>query len=332
MKLGKHEINDKESVFIVAEAGINHNGDIKIAKKMIEAAAKCGADAVKFQTIFTEELFSEVLNPEVIDFANKVSFNKKQHLELMKHATKCGIEFFSTPVGKKSAELLDSINVKSIKIASGEITNHEMIKKIAKMGKPMIISTGMTTISEIADVVKIVKSNNCPFILLHCNASYPTPIEDANLNTIPYLHSTFDVPIGYSDHTIGNESCLVAVSLGACVIEKHFTLDKKMDGPDQKLSADTIEFTELVSKIRTVEKALGIHRTEPTQSEKKFKKLMRKSIGTAINIKKGTKIKRSMLSIIRPETGISPVMLDKIIGMTITKDAQKGTILTWDMF
>ena len=130
MKLGKHEINDEESVFIVAEAGINHNGDIKIAKKMIEAAAKCGADAVKFQTIFTEELFSEVLNPEVIDFANKVSFNKKQHLELMKHATKYGIEFFSTPVGKKSAELLDSINVKSIKIASGEITNHEDRKSV----------------------------------------------------------------------------------------------------------------------------------------------------------------------------------------------------------
>ena len=332
MKLGKREINTGKPVYIVAEAGINHNGDIDIAKKMIESASKCGADAVKFQTIVTEELFSEVLNPNVIDFAKKVSFNKKQHIDLMKYASRHGVDFFSTPVGKKSAELLKSINVKCIKIASGEITNHEMIKIIAKMKKPVIISTGMTTISEIADVVEIMRSQNCPFMLLHCNASYPTPIEDANLNTIPYLHTTFDVPIGYSDHTIGNEACLAAVSLGACVIEKHFTLDKNMEGPDQKLSADVNEFTDLVSKIRMIEKSLGTHRIGPTKSEEKFKKLMRKSIGVSTNIQKGTKIKRSMLNIIRPETGISPIMLDKIIDMTIKKNAKKGTLLSWDMF
>ena len=332
MKLGKREIDTGKPVFIVAEAGINHNGDIEIAKKMIESASKCGADAIKFQTIITKELFSEVLNPDVIDFANKVSFNRKQHIELMKYANRFSLEFFSTPVGKKSVELLKSINVNSIKIASGEITNHEMIKMIAKMKKPIIISTGMTTISEIADVVEIVSSENCPFILLHCNASYPTPIEDVNLNTIPYLHATFGVPIGYSDHTIGNESCLAAVSLGACVIEKHFTLDKNMEGPDQKLSADVAEFTDLVSKIRIVEKTLGKHRTGPTKSEEKFKKLMRKSIGTSTDIHAGTKIKRSMLSIIRPETGISPIMLDKVVGMTIMKNAKKGTLLRWDMF
>lgn len=332
MKLGKYQIGSKKPVFIVAEAGINHNGDINIAKKMIKSAAKCGANAVKFQTIVTEELFSEVLNPEVIDFAEKVSFNKKQHIELMKHAKKYDVEFFSTPVGKKSTQILKDIDVNTIKIASGEITNHEMIKIIAKMKKPMIVSTGMTTISEITNVVEIIRKENCPFILLHCNASYPTPIEDANLNTIPYLSKIFDVPIGYSDHTIGNESCLAAVSLGACIIEKHFTLDKNMEGPDQKLSADINDFTNLVSKIRIIEKSLGKHRTIPTPSEEKFKKLMRKSIGTSMDINKGTIIKRSMLTIIRPETGISPIMLDKVVGMTIIKNAKKGILLSWDMF
>ena len=250
----------------------------------------------------------------------------------MKHAKKHNVEFFSTPVGKKSTQILKDIDVNTIKIASGEITNHEMIKIIAKMKKPMIVSTGMTTISEIASVVEIIRDENCPFVLLHCNASYPTPIEDANLNTIPYLHKIFDVPIGYSDHTVGNESCLAAVSLGACVIEKHFTLDKNMEGPDQKLSADINDFTDLVSKIRIIEKVLGKHRTTPTPSEKKFKKLMRKSIGTSVNINKGTTIKRSMLSVIRPETGISPIMLDKIVGMTIKKNAKKDTLLSWNMF
>lgn len=332
MKFGRHEIGLGKPIFIVAEAGINHNGDIEIAKEMIESASRCGVDAIKFQTIIPEELFSQVLNPEVFDFAKKVSFTKKQHIELMKHAKKNSVEFFSTPVGIKGAKLLDSIGVKCIKIASGEITNHEMIKTISKMKKPMIISTGMTTISEIADVVEIVKNEKCPFVLLHCNASYPTPIEDVNLNTIPYLRDMFSVPVGYSDHTVGNEICLAAATLGACVIEKHFTLDKTMEGPDQKLSADTQDFSEIVQKIRIIEKSLGKHRTTPTKSEEKFKKLMRKSIGSSIDIHAGTTIKRSMLSLVRPGTGISPTMLDKIIGLTIKKNAKKGTLLRWDMF
>lgn len=332
MKIGKCEIGVGKPVYIVAEAGINHNGDMEIAKEMIESASECGVNAIKFQTLFPEELFSETLSPEWFDLIKKWSFTKKQHSELMKHAENNEIEFFSTPVGKKSAKLLQDIGVKSIKIASGEITNHDLIKTVAKMRRPMIISTGMTNISEIASVVEIVQKENCPFVLLHCNASYPSPIEDVNLVTIKYLQEVFGVPVGYSDHTIGNEVCLAAVSLGACMIEKHFTLDKNMEGPDQKLSADTKEFSELVSKIRIIEKSLGTYRKGPTKSEEKFKKLMRKSIGTSIDIRAGTKIKKSMLSVFRPGTGISPIMIDNIIGMTVKKNVRKGTLLRWDMF
>ncbi len=319
-------------MYVVAEAGINHNGDINIAKKMIEAAAKAGADAIKFQTIFPEELFSKKLNPELYDLINQWSFNKREHIELQKHAEKHNIDFFSTPVGKRSAKLLRDIGVKCIKIASGELTNHELIKNVAKMKKPLIISTGMSTISEIMDAVNLVRQENCPFALLHCNAAYPSPHEDTNLSNINYLKEIFGVPIGFSDHTIGDEACLAAVSMGASIIEKHFTLDKNMEGPDQKLSADVDEFTDLVSKIRIIEKLRGSPRTGPTKSEMKFRKLMRKSICAAVDIRHDTKLAKSMLTLVRPGTGIPPTVLDQMIGMTIKSNVRKGTLINWTMF
>ncbi len=332
MKIGNHIIGKGKSVFIVAEAGINHNGDIKIAKQMILEASKSGADAIKFQTIFPEELYSEESNSALFKLIKKWSFNKKQHIELKKFAERNKLEFLSTPVGKKSAKLLKDIKIKCIKIASGELTNHELIKNVAKTKQPLIVSTGMSSIQEIASAVNIIKKEQCKFALLHCNASYPTPSIDANLCNIKYLNDLFNVPIGYSDHTIGNEACITAVSLGACIIEKHFTLDKNMEGPDQKLSADVKEFADLVVKIRKVEKLLGNHRTGPTNSEKKFAKLMRKSLAIIKTIPKGTKIKKSMLTSIRPGTGISPTIIDQIVGMRTIKNVKKGTILRWDMF
>jgi len=332
LKIGNHTVGPGKSVFIVAEAGINHNGSLKIAKKMINEAAKCGVDAIKFQTIFPEELFSQSLSPKLFDFAKKLSFDKKQHLELKKHAKKKKIEFFSTPVGTKSADLLCKINICAIKIASGELTNHELLKFVAKKRKPMIISTGMANINEIKAAVKIVKKAKCPFSILHCTSSYPTTSHEANLTSIPYYQNIFNVPVGYSDHTLGNEACLSAVSLGACIIEKHFTLNKKMAGPDQKLSADVKEFTELVSKIRSIEKMLGQPRRGPTKTEEKFRKLMRKSIASAVDITAGTKISRSMLCLIRPGTGIPPTLIEKIIGKTISKNLKKGRLLSWKMF
>lgn len=332
MKIGKIEIGRGNPVFVVGEAGINHNGDIETAKEMIESAANCGANGIKFQTLLPEELFSENLNPEWFEVVEKWSFNKKQHLELFNHAKKNKIEFFSTPVGIKTAKLLKEININCIKIASGEMTNYELIGVVAKMHLPMIVSTGMSTLSEISKTVEVIRQEKCQFALLHCNASYPSPIEDANLQTIPYLEQMFGVPVGYSDHTIGNDVCVGAVSLGACIVEKHFTLDKKMKGPDHKLSADPRELTELVNKIRIIEKALGSIRNGPTKSEEKFKKLMRKSIASAENLSAGTKIKKSMLTLVRPGTGIPPINIDNLVGMTLKKDVKKGLLLNWDMF
>lgn len=332
MKIGNYYVGQGKPVFIVAEAGINHNGDIKLAKQMIIKASKAGANAIKFQTIFPEELYSEKTNKTLFNLIKKWSFNKKQHIELKKFAERHHLEFFSTPVGKRSAKLLEEIKTKCIKIASGELTNHELIKTVAKTRQPIIVSSGMSTIKEITSAVEIIQNEKCPLVLLHCNASYPTPEKDANLSTIKYLKDLFNVPIGYSDHTLGNEACIVAVSLGACIIEKHFTLNKKMEGPDQKLSADVAEFTDLVTKIRKVEKLLGNYRTGPTNSEKKFMKLMRKSLVTKRELNTGTKIKKFMLTSIRPGTGISPAKIDKIVDRKLRKNVKKGTILRWDMF
>ena len=197
---------------------------------------------------------------------------------------------------------------------------------------PMLVSTGMTTISEIAEVVELIKQYNCPFTLLHCVSSYPTLAKDANLSTIQYLKNTFDVPVGFSDHTTGIEVSLAAVALGASVIEKHFTLDKNMPGPDQKLSLNPSEFLELSEKTRLIEKALGTPRSTIIKSEINFRDNMRKSIGVKSDIIPGTSLKRSMISLFRPGTGISPNMMDNIIGRTVKKPIKAGTLLSWNDF
>jgi N,N'-diacetyllegionaminate synthase len=331
IEIGKRKIGCGEPTFIIAEAGINHNGDIELAKEMVDAAAKCGVDAIKIQTLLPEELFSKKLNPDVYDYCQTLSFNRKQHIELKNRAEKNGIEFLSTPVGSKTAKLLYEIKSKAFKIASGEINNLDLVEQIARYGKPVIVSTGMSTLSEIITTVEKIQESNCPFAILHCISCYPTTSNNANLSTIPYLQKIFDVPIGYSDHTLGNDVCLTAVALGAKILEKHFTLDKNMDGPDQKISGNVNEFKELVQKTRNVEKSIGIPRTKPYPSEIKFKDLMRVSIGTSKNVKSGTKITKSMLTYFRPGTGIPPTMIDKIIGLKINQDIEKGIHLKWNM-
>jgi len=315
--------------FVIAEAGINHNGNVDIAKKMIKKAAETGANAIKFQTIIPDELFSEHENPELYRMSNDWVLSKSDHIELQKIASKNKIVFFSTPFGRKSAKLLQEIKVPIFKIASGEITNYDLISYIAKMRKHIILSTGMSNISEIASAVEIIKNHKCPFTILHCISSYPTKISDANLSTIPFLKNLFNSPVGFSDHTYGIEASLAAVSLGACIIEKHFTLDKKMDGPDQKLSLEPSEFSDLIKKIRQIEKSIGIPRLEPLKSEQPFQKNMRKSIATSIDIPKNTTITQSMLTFIRPANGIPPMLINEILGRKTKNLIKKGTILQW---
>ncbi len=326
------KLNFNKSTFVIAEAGINHNGDIKIAKKMIEQAAKSGANAIKFQTIIPDELFSKQENPELFKMSHDWILSKNDHITLQKYALKNKIIFFSTPFGRKSAKLLQEIKTPIIKIASGEITNYDLISYVAKMHKHIILSTGMSNISEIASAVKIIKNHNCPLTILHCISSYPTKISDTNLSTIPFLKNLFNLPIGFSDHTFGIEASLAAVSLGACVIEKHFTLDQKMDGPDQKLSLEPLEFQDMTKKIRQIEKSIGIPRLEPLKSEQLFQKNMRKSIAASIDISKNTIVKQSMLSFIRPAKGISPMLVNEILGRKTKNFIKKGTILQWNNF
>ena len=322
----------KSSVYVIAEAGINHNSDIQIAKKMIESASKCGANAIKFQTFTPDELFSELINPELYNLSKTWVLTKSDHIELQKYAKKNKIDFFSTPCGIKSANLLKKIKVPFIKIASGELTNLDLIDYISKMKIPMMISTGMTSISEISKVVEIVQSNNCPFSLLHCISSYPAKHSDANLSTIPQLQKTFDIPVGFSDHSLGIDISLAAVALGATIIEKHFTLDKNMPGPDQKLSIDPNELSNLVKKIRIIEKAMGSSRKTVFKTEESFRKNMRKSLGAAQNIPVNTIIKRSMITSFRPGTGIPPYLIDEFIGRKTKKTIKKGSLLNWDLF
>jgi len=322
----------KSSVYVIAEAGINHNSDIQIAKKMIESASKCGANAIKFQTFTPDELFSELINPELYNLSKTWVLTKSDHIELQKYAKKNKIDFFSTPCGVKSANLLKKIKVPFMKIASGEITNLDLIDYISKMKIPMMISTGMTSISEISKVVEIVQSNNCPFSLLHCISSYPAKHSDANLSTIPQLQKTFDIPVGFSDHSLGIDISLAAVALGATIIEKHFTLDKNMPGPDQKLSIDPNELSNLVKKIRIIEKAMGSSRKTVFKTEESFRKNMRKSLGAAQNIPVNTIIKRSMITSFRPGTGIPPYLIDEFIGRKTKKTIKKGSLLNWDFF
>lgn len=332
LKIGQKKIGKGYPVYVIAEAGINHNGDMKIAKEMIEVASKAGADAIKFQSFSAEDLFSESANPDLFKFAQKLSLNEKQHYQLKKHADKNKIEFLSTPAGKKSIKLLEKLNVKALKIASPDITDHDLIRNSAKTKIPLIVSTGMSTLSEITSAIEIIREENCPFCILHCNSAYPTPIEDANLSTIQYLHDVFAVSVGFSDHTLGIDACLTAASLGASILEKHFTLDKNMEGPDQKLSADVKELKELVSKIRKIEKLIGSPITGITKSEKKFRNKMRKSVAAATDIKAGTRLSKSMLTSIRPGIGMTPTMIDNLLGFTIKMDVKKGTLLTSDMF
>jgi N,N'-diacetyllegionaminate synthase len=332
LKQNIKKIGVRNSTYLIAEAGINHNGDMTIAKKMIESAAASGANGIKFQTIFPDELFSKNINSELYELSKDWILSKKNHLELQKHCKKNKIDFFSTPFGKKSAKLLQQIKVPIIKIASGEITNHELITYLSKMKIPMLVSTGMTTISEIAEVVEIIKQHNCPFTLLHCVSSYPTLVKDANLSTIQYLKTTFNVPVGFSDHTTGVEVSLAAVALGASVIEKHFTLDKNMPGPDQKLSLDPSEFLELSTKTKLIEKAMGIPRSTIIKSEINFRDNMRKSLGVKSDISSGTIITRPMISLFRPGIGIPPNMIDNIIGRTVKRPIKCGTLLKWDDF
>lgn len=329
------------STFIIAEAGVNHNGKIQLAKKLVDAAKKFKTDAIKFQTFKTEELLIE--KAEKADYQEDNTQEKSQYemlknlelssdefQEIADYTLKKDIIFISSPFDKESANLLDDLGVPIFKIASGEITNFPLLKHIAKKEKPVILSTGMSTLGEIEEAINLIEKYNNHLILMHCVTSYPARIEDTNLNVIKTLKSTFKKPVGFSDHSLGIEMSIAAVTLGSSVIEKHFTLDKNLPGPDHKASLEPDEFANMVKSIRNVEKGLGNGIKKPTVAENKIKKVARKSVVAKIDIPKNTILTEDMLAIKRPGSGIEPKYYNHLISKQTTTDIKRNTLIKWN--
>jgi len=332
-----------EKVFIIAEAGVNHNGDINIAKKLIDVAFDSGANSVKFQTFKAENIVSS--NAPKADYQlnsteksetqfqmlKKLELDLKSHQILIDYCKIKGIIFLSTPFDLESIDLLNKLGIKIFKIPSGEITNLPYLKKIGALNKKVILSTGMANINEIRDALRILTDAGTPkknIIVLHANTEYPTPFEDVNLLAMQTIGRTFDVKVGYSDHTNGIEVPIAAVALGACVIEKHFTLDRNMEGPDHKASLEPPELKAMVSAIRNIEKAMsGNGNKEPSNSEKKNIPIARKSIVAKTNIKKGEIFSENNITIKRPGTGISPMLWYNVIGKISSTDFKPDDLI-----
>lgn len=333
------------SVFIIAEAGVNHNGDVETAKKMIDAAVEAGADAIKFQTFKTEKLVcksapqaeyqkknNSANGEEDTQFTllKKLEINQETHRELFDYCRQAGIVFISTPFDLESIDLLKSLGLEMIKVPSGEITNYPYLKKVGQTFSKIVLSTGMADLGEIEDALEILIDNGVDrqnITVLHCNTEYPTPIQDVNLRAMLTIKSAFDVNIGYSDHTLGIEVSIAATALGAKVIEKHFTLDKNMEGPDHSASLEPDELMMLVRGIRNTEKSLGSPLKKPSASESKNKTVVRKSIVASQFIQNGETFTEENLCVKRPGTGISPMNWDNMIGQVARRDYFEDEII-----
>ena len=320
-------------VFIIAEAGVNHNGSIEIAKKLIDEAARCGVDAVKFQSFKAKNLVTKSakqaeyqknnMGKEIsqYDMLKALELSYDNHVELINYSKEKGILFLSSPFDLESIDMLDKLGMEIFKVPSGEIENVPYLRRIGSTGKKVILSTGMSNLSDIEFALEILRSSGANNIsVLHCNTDYPTKMEEVNLRAMNTIEKAFSVEIGYSDHTKGIEIPVAAVALGAKIIEKHFTLDRNMEGPDHKASLEPNELKSMVDAIRNVEIALGNGIKCLTESEKKNKKIARKSIICSCDIKKGDTFTEANLTIKRPGTGLSPKMWDKVLGKKAQKD------------
>lgn len=319
--------------FIIAEAGPNHNGDFDTALRLVDAAKRAGVDCVKFQTFVSEELISKRAekaeyqkkttgaDESQYEMLKKLELSFDQFRELKKYCDETGIMFLSTPFDIPSVRFLQELDIAFWKIPSGEITNYPYLVEIAKTHKDVVMSTGMCEMEEIAAAIKVLRENGAGRIsLLHCNTEYPTPYEDVNLKAMDTLRDYFHVPVGYSDHALGFSVPVAAVARGAQIIEKHFTLDKNMVGPDHKASLEPQELCDMVSAIRSIEKALGSSEKKPSASERKNIAVARKSIVARTAIKAGEILTEQKLAVKRPGSGISPMKWNEVVGMVASKD------------
>jgi|TARA_Y100000031_G_scaffold147405_1_gene182403 N,N'-diacetyllegionaminate synthase len=330
------------NTFVIAEAGVNHNGSLEIAKKLVDVAVDAGADSVKFQTFKAENIVTRYAqkaeyqkettagNETQFDMINKLELDINAHKELISYCKKKEITFLSTPFDLESVELLNDLRVEVLKIPSGEITNLPFLEKIGGLKRRLILSTGMADLEEIGNALSILIRAGTPkdnITVLHCNTEYPTPFEDVNLLAMNTIKEAFKVKVGYSDHTLGIEISIAAAALGASVIEKHFTLDKDMEGPDHKSSLEPDELNNMVRAIRNIESGLGNGIKKPSISELKNISIVRKSIVAAGKIKMAEKFSKENITCKRPGTGISPMEWDNIIGKEAKRDFKEDELI-----
>ncbi len=343
IRIANRLIGPDQPVFVIAEAGVNHNGDMALAKRLIDEAVTAKADAVKFQSFRVNRLLTKsapkaqyqavATGAEETQYAmlKKLELSEADHLLLQSYCRDRGVIFLSTPFEEESADYLASIDVPAFKIPSGEVTNTPFLAHVARIGKPIILSTGMSTLKEVSDAVRaLYEAGNRDVALLHCLSSYPANPAEVNLRAMDTMRRNFDCPIGYSDHTLGLSVSLAAVALGATVIEKHFTLDKTFDGPDHKASLDPAELRDLIRGIRIIEASLGDGEKRLQASERNTADVARKSIVVVREIKAGECIERDAVAIKRPGTGLPPAQLQQIIGRVAARFIAADHVLSVD--
>jgi len=338
-QIGKKIISENKPIFIIAEVGVNHNGDVKIAKKLIKLAKKSGVNAIKFQTFFPEEGISKhaplaeyqsksTSVKTQLEMVNKLQLTQKNFLDLKNYAEKLNLIFLSTPFDVKSVKLLNDLKTLAYKISSGDITNKLLLEKVAECKKPMIISTGMSNMREIQEAIKWITNKGCKsFSIMQCTSNYPTKIEDCNLLAIKNMKEKFDVQVGFSDHTKNSIASILAMGLGISFIEKHITLDHNMEGPDHKMSLDPKELKNFVNDIRDAETALGSGNKECLPCEIEVKKLVRKSIVVLRDVKKDEILSNNDLGLKRPGIGMEPKNLHKLIGRKVRRDISADELI-----
>jgi N-acetylneuraminate synthase/N,N'-diacetyllegionaminate synthase len=333
----------EKRVFVVAEAGVNHNGDLRLAKKLIDAGARAGVDAVKFQTWRPGEIVGAFCHK--VGYVEKASASRESMEELIArlclpfaafrelkaHAKKRGVGFLSTPDGFESlAFLAGKLAMPLIKVGSTEVTHPQFLEAVGRYGRPVILSTGMSDLAEVrAAVAALRRRGRPPIVLLHCTSEYPAPVDEVNVRAMVTLREAFGLPVGLSDHSLGSEAAIAAVALGACVVEKHFTLDRSLPGPDHASSLDPGELAALVASIRKTERLLGDGKKRMTPSEKRNVTGIRRSVVAARPLAKGTVLAATMLACLRPGTGIAPADLDRVVGMRLVRDLEQDEPLTW---
>ncbi|MBF0521905.1 MAG: N-acetylneuraminate synthase [Candidatus Omnitrophica bacterium] len=344
---GTYHIGKNHPVFIIAEAGVNHNGDIRLAKQLIDSAKKAGADAVKFQTFKAENIILKnapkaeyhirTTGPDKTqtwyELLKTQEMSRQMHLELMAYCKKRGILFLSTPYDKESADLLDELGIPLFKVASTDANNLPFLEYLAKKKKPIILSTGMCYLDEVkASVDLIKKTANNDIILLHCTANYPSALEETNLRVLPLLRQALGVEVGYSDHTLGYTNAIASTAMGSVVFEKHFTVDKNLPGPDHQASLDFNELKETIRLIRETEIVLGKSIKEPAKSEMDNRKKLRKFLVSAMDIKKGAVVQKKHLDCKRTGGGLEPKYYYEFLGRKAKRNIKKDELIVAEMF